>query len=498
MEIAKSQEAKMLQKRLLVNKTFILDYFETQLKIAVMSIASHTIVAGAGITGLTLAAKLKEAGAGVKVFYDGDRPGGAIKTVNHKGWILETGPNTIVQANTYIRSLIGELGLSDSVMEAAPVSSNRYIVRDKKLRPLPSGPAAFLGSKLFSSRAKLRLFREPFIRPGDDPNESLGRFVERRLGREFLDYAINPFVAGVYAGDPAALSVRHAFPMLYKLEHKYGSLIKGQFRIKPEDRKPGDIPRSKAPLITFRYGNSELTDALAQKLNGDLTSGFELKSVAKKEGDSGIFYELKNSSGEKAECRRLILTLPLHVLRKIRWEGFGPDSPAHIPDVYHPPLTVVHLGYHKTQIESPLDGFGMLVPEAEKLQILGCLFNSSLFEARTPNAEFELLTCFVGGSRNPGLAESDDETIYRAVENDLSLLLGISSKPKLRYLTRWKKAIPQYGLDYDTVYEKLNSIENAHQGLFFAGNFRNGISVPDCVRNAVLLSEKLTAEATES
>ena len=50
-------------------------------------------------------------------------------------------------------------------------------------------------------------------------------FVRRRLGVEFLDYAINPFVAGVYAGDPERLSVKHAFAKLYDLEQRYGSLI---------------------------------------------------------------------------------------------------------------------------------------------------------------------------------------------------------------------------------------------------------------------------------
>ena len=57
---------------------------------------------------------------------------------------------------------------------------------------------------------------------------SLAKFVKRRLGQEFLDYAIDPFVSGIYAGDPSKLSLKQAFNKLYKLEQNYRSLIKGQ------------------------------------------------------------------------------------------------------------------------------------------------------------------------------------------------------------------------------------------------------------------------------
>ncbi len=456
-----------------------------------MTITSDTIVAGAGISGLTLAWRLHSSGVNVQVIHREDSPGGAVKTIRKDGWILEAGPNTIVLANTYMQELLNSLGLEDSVMPAAPASSNRYIVRGKKPVPLPAGPVPFMFSKLFTTKAKLRLFKEPFIRPGQNPDESLAAFVERRLGKEFLDYAINPFVAGVYAGNPENLSVRHAFPMLLKLEQKYGSLIKGQFRIKDEDRKPGDIPRSKAPLITFKKGNEELTDTIAQKLSGNIESVFEIKEVIKTKDAKGCTYRIRSSNGAEAVCRNLILTLPLHALGKIKWTNFDEANPGRIPHVEHPPLAVVHLGYKRSDIEHPLDGFGMLVPEKEKMNILGCLFNSSLFEDRTPGPDLTLLTCFVGGSRNPELVSQNDESVFKLATDDLSVLLGAKGKPVFREITRWPDAIPQYTTSYDAVYEQISSIEQKNQGLYLAGNFRNGISVPDCVRNAWMMADKL-------
>ena len=54
----------------------------------------------------------------------------------------------------------------------------------------------------------------------------------------------------------------------------------------------------------------------------------------------------------------------------------------------------------------------MLVPAAEKLSVLGVLFNSTLFPGRAPAGQV-LLTVFVGGARQPELAELADEALGR-------------------------------------------------------------------------------------
>lgn len=461
-----------------------------------MQQSCDTIIAGAGITGLTTGYELKKINPKTFVLFDGNKPGGALSTVHQEGWTLEKGPNTIVLTNTYLTKLISELGLEPEMLTADRIAGNRFIVRNKKLIALPGSPGAFLKTPLFSARAKLRLFAEPFIKKGTDPDESLADFVRRRLGEEFLTYAINPFVAGVYAGNPENLSARMAFPMLKVLEEKYGSLIKGQFKIKPEDRKPGDLPRAKAPMVTFRQGNQSLTNRLAEKLGSSMKPGSRITHITKKEKTSGeISYSIETETGDSFITNSLILTLPLHVLKGIRWTGFGDLSPDKmLPQVIYPPLSVVHLGFRREDVAHPLDGFGMLIPAAEKMQILGCLFNSSLFPGRTPDdSNFVLLTCFIGGSRNPSFAMEEDDVVYRRVLEDTGTLLGTKGEPVLKRITRWPKAIPQYSTAYQQVYDALAEMEKAHRGLHFLGNFRDGIAVPDCVRNAVRFAEGLNA-----
>ena len=112
---------------------------------------------------------------------------------------------------------------------------------------LPGTPLAFLATPLFSPAAKLALLREPFVRRGDASHEeSIADFVRRRLGTEFLDYAIDPFVAGIFAGDPEQISVPAAFPKLHALEQRWGSLIRGQVLGGAERRRHKEAAKNSA------------------------------------------------------------------------------------------------------------------------------------------------------------------------------------------------------------------------------------------------------------
>src|SRR5699024_2943728 len=112
--------------------------------------------------------------------------------------------------------------------EANPQASKRFIVKSGELQPLPMSLKDALTTPLLSPKGKLRVLMEPFIRKRKDgAEETVAQFVERRLGRELLDYAINPFIAGIYANRPENLSLKHAFPVMHQIEKKYGSLIWG-------------------------------------------------------------------------------------------------------------------------------------------------------------------------------------------------------------------------------------------------------------------------------
>ena len=175
------------------------------------------IVIGGGISGLIAAWWLHKAGADVTILEKDSFVGGTMHTLHEDGWLIETGPNSALETTPLFNEMFEGLGIDTERLYADERSNKRYILRDGKLHPLPMSPQAFLASSLWTLGGKLRLLKEPFIGRADK-EETIAEFVERRLGREFLDYAISPFVAGVYAGNPEQLSVRSAFPKLYALE----------------------------------------------------------------------------------------------------------------------------------------------------------------------------------------------------------------------------------------------------------------------------------------
>ena len=129
--------------------------------------------------------------------------------------------------------------------------------------------------------------REPFIAPTPaGVEESIAAFVRRRLGNEFLDYAIDPFVAGIYAGDPERISVPAAFPRLLALEQKYGRLIKGQIAGARERKKNAETAKNVAASFSFANGMQTFTDALARSLPR-VTCGVRVVRMAR--NDDGIY-----------------------------------------------------------------------------------------------------------------------------------------------------------------------------------------------------------------
>ena len=219
-------------------------------------ISSRVAVLGGGLTGLTAAWHLRQAGFSPVVFEKSARVGGAIGAEQHDGWLHELGPNSLLEGSPEVATFIDEVGLGSRRIYASPAARQRYIVRRGRLVAMPTSPMGFVTTELFSWRAKLALLGEPWRSRGKAGEESVADFVVRRLGREFLDYAINPFVGGVYAGDPAALSVRHAFPKLHAIEQEHGSLIRGAIKRRNTSGGP------KGRMFSFPNGLAELPEAL--------------------------------------------------------------------------------------------------------------------------------------------------------------------------------------------------------------------------------------------
>ena len=460
-----------------------------------MTTTTQTDVAviGGGLSGLTTAHFLAAAGLESLVVEKQDRTGGTIRTTRIDDFLVEHGPNTALDTTPLLHQLVADLEIEDELEYAGESAKNRYVVRGGMLHPLPMSPPAMIRSKLFSTRAKLRLLKEPFIRPAPAASEeTLSEFTKRRLGREFLDYAIDAFVAGVFAGVPEELSVRSAFPKLYELEQQYGSLIKGAIRGARERRKRQETSKQSARIYSFRKGLQTLVDALAARCGEGLRPNTAVHAIRKIE-EGGFELDLETAGRAwQLQARGLVFAIPAHAYESLEFE-FDLAVGKVLEQIYYPPVAMIFFGYRDDPGGRPRDGFGFLVPRREERQILGTLWNSTLFTGRAP-AGGAALTTFAGGSRQPENGGWPDERLIETVQQELRELMGIQRPPDEIFIQRWPRAIPQYRPGHQHLIDELAAAEKRHPGLYISGNFRNGISIADCIQQASALSERVVAE----
>ena len=176
-------------------------------------------IIGGGITGLTAAFCLKQRGIPVlAAAKPSERVGGVIQSVRRDGYLAEFGPNSILETSPVISDLVRDLGLESRRLYSDPSAEKRYVVRDKKPVAIPDFRGPFSDdAPVFAPRPSCAFWPSRSSRRRRRRlEESIAQFVQRRLGQEFLDYAIDPLVAGIYAGNPRLLSVSQAFPKLHR------------------------------------------------------------------------------------------------------------------------------------------------------------------------------------------------------------------------------------------------------------------------------------------
>ncbi len=447
------------------------------------------VVIGAGISGLTTAYLLSKKGIDVRIIERKSEVGGSIESVNENGFLYDRGPNSALETTPVIAQLIEELNLQDELLYANKEANKRYILRNNKLHALPMSPPALIKTELFSAKAKLRLMAEPFIgRSNDGYYQSLAEFVKRRLGQEFLDYAINPFVAGVYAGRPEELSVKSAFPKLYALEEKYGGLIIGTIRSIRERKKRAEKSKQTAKMLSFKSGMIALPKAIANYIGNKIFLSAEVLSIDKT-NDSYIVSYKQNGIDEAIVCDAVLSTVPAYVASGL-FTKFNKKFKTHADAIYYPPVLIYFLAYNKKDIKQPLDGFGFLIPEKENKSFLGALWSSVIFPYRA-NDDIAAFTLFIGGSRNPNFIKESRETLLSRLRKEFEEIMKITGQPIYSSQRFWEKAIPQYNIGYVEHEKFFDEFEKENPGLFISGNFRGGISVGDCIKNAAIVAEKI-------
>lgn len=433
-------------------------------------------VIGAGISGLTAAHAVAALGHDVVVLDRRHAPGGRIHTERHDGFLVEHGPNSIHSPAPGAETFIEALGLGCERIERGEHVRQRYLVRDGRVHGLSLNPVGFFSSGFFSLRARLRFLAEPFIGP-EPGDESVADFVRRRFGRELLDYVFDPLVGGIYAGNAETLSAAALFPHLKSMEREHGSIVRGVIAARRLGLNGKFDPRCRT-LFSFANGMSTLPEQLMRALSGRFRFGTRVEAIEPLR--SGYRLRMRESGHVSTlSARCVVVALPAYAAARAL-QPLSAEIGAALSTIEHPPLAVVALGFRVKDVAHPLDGLGVLTPTIEKRKVLGVLFSSTLFAGRAPDGQ-ALLTAYVGGARQPELAQLPRRALERLVTEEARDLLGARGEPVFSSVRYWRQGLPQPGLGHERRVALLRALEAEWPGLFVTGNYVAGVSTTACI-----------------
>ena len=442
------------------------------------------VVIGAGLTGLSTAFHLHRQGRDVVILEKADRVGGQIHTYHENGFTFESGPNTGVVSFPEVAELFQMLEGSCQLEIARESSKRRLIWKGNRFHELPCSPVSAITTPLFRLSDKFRILGEPWRKKGTDPDEPVGALAARRLGKSFYEYAVDPFVSGVYAGDPMKLTTRYALPKLYNLEANYGSFIRGAIAKAKEPKTDRDRLATKK-VFSAVGGLQRLVEALSKDLR-IITSANNLKVMPTADGQWSCTY----NGTEEIVCRKVVTTVGAYALPALL--PFIPEAQMQkMSSLFYAPIIQVILGVKNTRgLDFP--AFGGLVPSKEQKRVLGILFPSSCFEQRCPDGG-ALYSYFIGGARHTDyLQKSDDEIREIVLEAFHSMLkYPADMQPDLLRIFRHEHAIPQYWSDSGERFATIEALQQQYPGLILAGNMRDGIGMGNRIHQGATIASSI-------
>ena len=428
----------------------------------------NTVIIGGGISGLSTANFLSKKTSDFLILEASDIVGGTINSSKVDGYILENGPNTVLDNNKAIQELLSDLNITEELIYPnLKKISNRYILLNDRLEKIPLTIFEFLLTPILGIYSKIKIFSEILV-PRHINDTDVESFIKRRFGKEFHDNLIVPFLTGIYADTTSKMSTKNTLKKMWELEQKHGSIIVGLIKEKNKN--------SKAKIFTIDGGLSKITELLSKKFINQLMLNTKVSSIVKLNES----YKITLNEGEDIFCNKIISTIPSYSLKDIVFDDKLKNV---LSKVNYNPIDVFHFGFDRDALDIKIDGFGLLTKPQDKKSFLGVLFSSNIFEHVSINKKF-LITVLAGGDRQKDLCKKSPKFLERQILNEILPLLRLKSEPEFKNHFRWSKGIPSYSMSVTKLQKDIKIFEESNKSFYIIGNFHLGVSVSDCVKNS--------------
>lgn len=458
----------------------------------------QVVVIGGGITGLTAAyylqkqAREQQLELEVKLIEAAQQLGGKMQTYAENGYVIEKGPDSVLERKQSAIRLAKEVGMADKLVHNKTGKS--FILVQDRLHSMPGGSimgiptevGPFVTTGLFSVAGKLRAAAD-IILPKSSPkkDQSLGHFFRHRLGNEVVENLIEPLLSGIYAGDIDNMSLMSTFPQFYEAEQKYRSLVLGMKKMAPARPQRPESSKKKGAFVTFIDGLHSFVEAIEDKLEfGSVIKGFRVMQINKRENG----YDITSNGGEVLYADSIVMAIPHQTVYSLFPEYEFFQAFKNVPSTS---VATVALGFPQEAVQNDIDGIGFVVSRNGDYTITACTWTNKKWPHSTPDGKV-LLRCYVGRPGDETVVQLSDDEIVKIVLGDLNKVMTITTDPEIAVISRWKNAMPQYTVGHQERIAKATKglLENL-PGVFMAGSSYNGLGVPDCIDQGEEVVEKV-------
>ncbi|KAA1425914.1 protoporphyrinogen/coproporphyrinogen oxidase [Nocardioides antri] len=441
------------------------------------------IVVGGGISGLTAARDLADAGHDVLLLEATDRLGGKLRRGEVAGVTVDVGAEAMINRRPEAVALATAVGLPVT----HPTAATSRVWTRGALRPLPR---TLMGAPLDLDQLEASgiLSPEGVTRarhqqvPHPDGDVSVGDLVAARYGDEVVDRLVEPLLGGVYAGQARAISARAAVPQLLDL------LTRDQISVP-------DPPTAAAPVFAGVPGGMwQLPEAVAAALAGsgrvDVRRDVVVREVRRTpEGLAVVADQLGIVSVEAADG--VVVATPAAPTARMLAD-LAPVAARELAGIDYASSALVTFAFRADpDVTAAIDvgASGFLVPPVDGRAVKAATFSFAKWEwvraagldKLDHQTDLLLFRTSLGRHGEEQALQVPDDELVRASLEDLAAATGLTAAPVDAVVQRWGGGLPQYAVGHVERVARIRAAVAEVPGLAVCGAAYDGVGIAACV-----------------